>query len=461
MTVPTTPIERSMVEELAARIEGTRLADLPSSALAIATNDLIDAAGLCVAARDADYMRALLDGWEGSGECTAIGHAQALDAPGAAVVNGTAIHGEDFDDTLEGAPLRLAAMVIPAVLAAAERHRLSGRDAMRGIVVGLETLCRVNTVVPGGIHRAGFHPVGVLGPLGAAAGVASAIGLDAAAAARALGIASSFSSGTLAYLDDASSTKRLHPGWAAQSGYRAALLGRAGFGAPRFVFEGEHNFFRAFAPSSTPDFGKLLEGWGETWLMERIAFKLYPCGTMIHPYIDCMLELRKRGVDADDIVEVECETGEGLVDRLWEPLAEKQRPASGYAGKFSMPYCMAVAFVVGSVGLSEFSDERTADPAVVALASRIHYVIDPDNEYPANYSGHVRVRLRDGSVQELRQPHFRGGAREPLGRGELVAKFHANVAHGGWPAERGEALLRLVLELADQPRLDGLAAFRG
>lgn len=453
--------ERSVVEELAARISSTRFDEVPSSAVEIATNDLIDATGLCVTARNADYMRALLDGWEGSGACTGIGHDRALDAPGAALVNGTAVHGEDFDDTLEGAPLRLAAMVIPAVLAAAERHRLSGRDAMRGIIVGLETLCRVNTVVPGGIHRAGFHPVGVLGPLGAAAGVASALSLDAPAAARALGIAASFSSGTLAYLDDASSTKRLHPGWAAHSGYRAALLARSGFGAPRFLFEGEHSFFRAFAPSSTPDFGQLLEGWGETWLMERIAFKPYPCGTMIHPYIDCMLRLRERGVDADDIVEVECETGEGLVHRLWEPLAEKQRPASGYAGKFSMPYCMAVAFLDGKVGLSEFSDERAGDPAVLALASRIRYVIDPHNEYPANYSGHVRARMRDASVHELRQPHFRGGAREPLGRDELVAKFRGNVAHGGWRAERGEALLRLCLELAEQPTLDGLAAFRG
>lgn len=461
MTMAGSFSERSVVEELAGRISSTHFDGLPSSAVGIATNDLIDATGLCVAARNADYMRALLDGWEGTGECTAIGHGRPLDAPGAALVNGTAIHGEDFDDTLEGAPLRLAAMVIPAVLAAAERHHSSGRDAMRGIVVGLETLCRVNTVVPGGIHRAGFHPVGVLGPLGAAAGVATALRLDAAAVARALGIAGSFSSGTLAYLDDASSTKRLHPGWAAHSGYRAALLGRSGFGAPRFLFEGEHSFFRAFAPNSTPDFGKLLEGWGETWLMERIAFKPYPCGTMIHPYIDCMLRLRERGIHADEIVEVECETGEGLVHRLWEPLAEKQRPASGYAAKFSMPYCMSVAFIDGKVELSEFSDERASDPAVLALASRIRYVIDPDNEYPANYSGHVRARLRNGSTHELRQPHFRGGAREPLGRDELVAKFHGNVEHGGWPADRGEALLQLCLELAQQPTLAALAAFRG
>lgn len=450
----------TLVEQLAWRTAGTRFDDLPHSALAVATDDLIDATGLCVAARNSNYMRALLDGWEGIGECSAIGHARALDAPGAALVNGTAIHGEDFDDTLEGAPLRLGAIVIPAVLAAAERHGLTGRDAMRGTVVGLETLCRINTVVPGAIHRAGFHPVGVLGPLGAAAGVASALGLEPAAVGRALGIAASFSSGTLAYLDDASSTKRLHPGWAAHSGYRAALLGRSGFGAPRFLFEGEHSFFRAFAPSVTPQFSKLLEGWGDTWLMERIAFKPYPCGTMIHPYIDCMLQLRERGVAVDEIVDVECETGEGLVHRLWEPLPDKQHPASGYAGKFSMPYCMAVAFIEGKVGLAAFSDDRATDAATLRLASRIRYVIDPDNEYPANYSGHVRARLRDGSVHEVRQPHLRGGAREPLGRDELVAKFRANIAHGGWPAERGEALLSFFLQLAAKPTLDGLGAFR-
>ena len=91
---------------------------------------LIDVAGLCVAARRADYVQAALKGWESDGRCTAIGHARTLDAGGAAFVNGTAAHGEDFDDTFEGGPVHAGAVVVPAVLAVAERERVSASDAV-------------------------------------------------------------------------------------------------------------------------------------------------------------------------------------------------------------------------------------------------------------------------------------------------------------------------------------------
>src|SRR5512134_646005 len=107
---------------------------------------LIDVAGLCVAARSTDYVRAALDGWEASGGCTAIGHARALDSAGAAFVNGTAAHGEDFDDTFEGGPIHAGAVIVPAVLAAAEQEKLAGSAVLVGIAVGVEVMCRASLV---------------------------------------------------------------------------------------------------------------------------------------------------------------------------------------------------------------------------------------------------------------------------------------------------------------------------
>jgi 2-methylcitrate dehydratase PrpD len=148
------------------------------------------------------------------------------------------------------------------------------------------------------------------------------------------------------------------------------------------------------------------------------------------------------------------------VDRLWEPLADKHDPPSGYAAKFSMPFCMAVGFFDGDAGLDQFTDARAQDPEVLALCRKISYVIDPHNEYPDNYSGHIRVTFKDGSVRELRQPHMRGGWKEPLSREELVEKFRANIAYGGWPAEIGEELLDFCLTIETAPDLSGLASFR-
>jgi 2-methylcitrate dehydratase PrpD len=257
-------------------------------------------------------------------------------------------------------------------------------------------------------------------------------------------------SGIIEYLAEGAWTKRLHAGWAAQSGIRAALLGRAGFLGPRTVFEGVHGFFHGFANTTEGDYDAITGDFGERWVTETLAFKPYPCGTMTHPYIDCARRLVKR-VNADDVVELMCDVGEGTVHRLWEPLAAKQKPGNGYAGKFSQPYCIAAAFVRGNVGLSDFSDDAVRDPAVLALAAKVRYRIDPNNPYPKNFTGHIRVTLRDGTVVEERQPYMRGGAQEPLTRADVQDKFLLNVTHGGWTAARAAQALETVGMLFEGP----------
>src|SRR5271168_5283591 len=164
-TLPTV----SVAERLADRIAAVDPARLPV-ALRDKCEDLaVDVIGLCLTVRNADYVKATLDACDDDGPCTVIGHARTLSAAGAALVNGTAIHGEDFDDTFEGGPIHAGAVVVSAVLAACERHKLDGKAALLGIAVGVETMCRLSTVAPMLTHKAGFHPTAVFGAMGAAA----------------------------------------------------------------------------------------------------------------------------------------------------------------------------------------------------------------------------------------------------------------------------------------------------
>jgi 2-methylcitrate dehydratase PrpD len=184
---------------------------------------------------------------------------------------------------------------------------------------------------------------------------------------------------------------------------------------------------------------------------------------MIHPYIDCARRIslglaREPGRGLQDIASIECETAEGIVHRLWEPLAAKRLPSNGYAAKFSVPYCVAYALANGAVGLEAF-DDRAIDPRVAALAAKVEYRIDPANPYPDEYTGHVRVRLAGGRVGEERQPHLRGGRNAPLSRAEIEEKFLANCARGGWPETRAREWLALARGAFDGP-ID-LRAFRG
>ncbi len=447
-------------EELATAIAAIDVGRIPAEVRETCERLVLDVAGLCLVARQTDYIAAARDGWRDPGPATAIGHPGTLSAAAAAFINGTAAHGEDYDDTFEGGPVHAGAVIVSAVLAACEENGCSGEAALRGIAVGVETICRLCLVVPKAVHKAGFHPTAVFGTLAAAAGVAAALGLSRRQTVDALGIAGSMAGGIIEYLAEGASTKRMHPGWAAQSGLRAAYLGRAGFNGPRTVLEGIHGLFNGFARTTDGDWQALTGGFGQQWLTPRLAFKPYPCGTMIQPYIDCALRLRAKGVRAGDVQTIVCETAEGIVHRLWQPLAAKQRPNNGYAAKFATPYCIAAALVHGAVGLEHFTDAAVGDRDVLALAAKVDFVIDPANPYPRRYTGHVRVELADGRVIEERQADLRGGAEAPLSRAEIAAKFAANARHAGWSEARADQAIATIGHFFRDSVVD-LTAWRG
>lgn len=451
--------EPAAAERVAEWLASMRADVLPPAAVEAAGRLLLDVTGLCVAARREDYVRATVASTD-TGVCTAFGHSRGFDAFGAALVNGTAAHGEDFDDTFEGGPVHSGAVIVPAVLAACEREGLGGANALVGIVCGVELLCRSSLVAPKATHKAGFHPTAVFGALAAAGGVGAALRMPAQQIASAIGIAGSMASGIIEYLAEGTWTKRMHAGWAAQSGLRAALMARAGFMGPPTVLDGVHGFYRAFAPSVVPDFGRLLDRLGDQWVTPAIAFKPYACGTMTQPFIDCAIALARSGVSPEEVDSIVCEAAEGTVHRLWEPLDVKWRPPTAYAAKFSTPYCMAVGFLDGRAGFAQFTNARIADPEVLALCRKIRYVINPDDDYPRNFSGHLRATLTDGRTVEFRQPHMRGGAHAPLAAGELESKFIDNVLFGGWSRADAERLRRDLAGLFQVVSLSGLQEWR-
>jgi len=450
-----TPI---VAEQLASWIVGLSPDGISPKAAETARMLLLDVAGLAIAARHGDYVAATIAATD-SGAATAIGHSGGFDAFSAALINGTAAHGEDYDDTFEGGPVHSGAVIVPAVLAACQREGLGGDQLLKGIVVGVELLCRLSLVAPKAIHTAGFHPTAVMGAMASAAAVSASLDLSESQTVSAIGIAGSMASGIIEYLAEGTWTKRIHAGFAAQSGIRAALMARGGFLGPRTVFEGSHGFFRAFAPSRAPDFGPLLNDLGKTWIMETIAFKPYACGTMTQPFIDCAIRLAEEGIKPEEIVEIVCQVGEGTVHRLWEPLADKHAPKTPYAAKFSTPICMALGFLDRKAGLAQFTEERLADPALRVFAAKIRYEVDPKDEYPVNFTGQLRARLTNGSEIELHQPHMRGGKHAPLTTLEIETKFVDNAVYGGWSRDTASSFLDLSRSIFDSSNLNRIQEF--
>ena len=143
MTLP----KISVSEQLAAAFAAMP-PELPAAVTTMCDAVMMDVAGLCVAARKADFVRSIVAATSEPGGCTMIGHAGGFNVASVALVNGTAAHGEDYYDTYEGGPIHAGVVIIPAVLATAEAHRLSGADVVRGVAVGCEVMCRLCTVAP-------------------------------------------------------------------------------------------------------------------------------------------------------------------------------------------------------------------------------------------------------------------------------------------------------------------------
>ncbi|MFT7059416.1 MAG: 2-methylcitrate dehydratase PrpD [Pseudorhodobacter sp.] len=440
--------EMSQTNSIAAQIAawGASLSpeQLPDATKSKMRDILVDIVGLSVAARNTDYVGAVIAASE-PGDFTVIAQPHGAAASSAALINGTASHGEDFDDTFEGGPVHSGVVIVPALLAAAEVHKLSNDRVILGMAAGTELLCRLALTLPKGVHKAGFHPTAVLGAFAATFGICVACRTDAKITAHALGIAGSMASGIIEYLGDGSWTKRMHPGWAAQSGLRAHALAQAGFIGPKWVFEGTHGAFSSFAHPVEPRPEMLFNDLGKRWVGDTITFKPYPCGTMVQPYIDCAINLKKRGVRLDGIAKITCKTAEGIVHRLWEPLDLKQRPPTDYAAKFSVPYGVALGLVRGHADLADFTPEGIADPALLQIAGKVGFEIDPENPYPAAFTGHIRIDYDDGSVAEISQDHMRGGIAEPLTRAQIDAKFRANLAFG--QMENADALLGICNQI--------------
>ena len=408
---------------------GLSLAAVPRHVIDKAKLVFLDTIGVALASSTMDFGRMVAGVAQklgGAAESHLIGSSVRVAAANAVLANGTLAHGLDYDDTLEEAIVHTGCCAGMTALAVGEALGISGHAFLEAAIAGTEVMCKVGLVAAGKFHARGFHPTALCSTFGAAAAAGKLYGLDISRWTDAFGLCGSQSSGIIEYLADGSWTKRLHPGWSAHGGIIATLLAREGFRGPGTVFEGTHGFYRSFGGANDYPFEKLAE-LGKVWEIPRLTFKSYPCGSISHPYMDCALKLKQKySFNPESVVEVVCRTAEGPVHRLWEPLADKQRPVSSYGAKFSLPYSIAVMLIRGRAGLEEFTDEAIRDSRVLDLAKKVGYELDPTIDYPRHFSGHVKIKLKGGTVLEENQPYPRGGLEEPLLPEEIEDKFRAN-----------------------------------
>ncbi len=417
---------------------------IPEQVLADTKLRVLDILGVSLAASTTDVGRVVRDAaiCLGAGdEARVIGFGDRLSAASAAVANGTLAHTLDYDDTHNRSVIHVSAPSVATALTAGEAVAADGAMTLAALIAGSELVCRIGIVVPGGFHARGYHATGVIGTFGAAITAGRLFGLDANQTVNALGIAGSQAAGILEFFSDGSSAKRFHPGWAAHSGIAAVYLARAGFTGPATVLEGRYGLFNTHLGPGEYDVESILDDLGERWECINTSYKPYPCGHVVHPFLDAVLALhREEGLRAEDVEQITCPIAEWMIPIMCEPREIKLKPKTDYHAKFSFPFSIAAALHFGRLGVEAYSEENIRNPAILALAERIIHEPDPTAPDTSRFKGWVKVKTKDGRTLERIVENNWGSEANPMTPDQVRRKFRENAELALEPARVDEII---------------------
>ncbi|MBI4182774.1 MAG: MmgE/PrpD family protein [Proteobacteria bacterium] len=336
----------------------------------------------------------------------------------AALINAAASHTVEFDDIFRDAIYHPGTPTVAAALAAAESHGASGETLLRAVIVGYEISTRIGATM-GRAHYKYWHNTATVGTFGAAAAVATVLGLDEARFGHALTTAATFAAGLQQAFRSDSMSKPMHGGHAADAGALAAMIAGKGVTGARDILEGEVGFGRAMGDG--PDWRQATEGLGERYNVTRMTVKNHGCCGHTFAAIDGALALKEKyGLRPMDIRKIRVGGYSATIN-----VCGSKKHSTPFEGKFSLAYVIAQALNHGSVRLDAFSPERLNDPVTHALVEKVELYLDPevDKTFPRQRAANVEIETADGRVLRHHQPTRKGDPDAPLSDADLDGKF--------------------------------------
>lgn len=433
----------------------TKYEDIPTKVLEEAKHCFIDCLGCMLAGAKEPVAGIIVNYVEtmgGNPDASVIGHNLKTSVYNAAMANGVIGHALDYDDMSASLIGHSSTVVLPAVLAMGEYKKISGRQALEAYTLGIEVSCAIGRGANPQHYQNGWHPTSSIGVFGATAAAGKILGLSEEKFIHAFGIAASESSGLRENFG--TMTKPLHAGRAAARGVLAAMLASKSFTGARNIFEGEAGFFKVMAGNY--DLEKIHKSLGNPYEVESpgLSIKPYPaCGAAFNG-IDAILALvKEHNIKPEEVKKIECGSVPIAKDVLIYPL-----PKTGLEGKFSMPFCLALALVEEKVTLDHFTDQKVSDPAIVKLMEKTNLYVDPDLAkigYRGTFNTIIKISLNDGREYIKRLDYSKGSPENPLSEDELFDKY-VDCARRLLPEEkvnRSVQMLKGLPELADLTEL--------
>ncbi len=366
----------------------------------------------------ATLLREALAEEVGRGPSRLLPDGRAAGTRAAALVNGAASHTVEFDDIYRGALYHPGSPVIAAALAAAEREGAGGEALLRGIVAGYEVSNRIGAAV-NPAHYEFWHTTGTVGCFGAAIAAGCLLGLDAKPMAHALNGTVSMAAGLQQAFRSDAMTKPLHAARAAEAGVLSALAARHGMTGAAGMLDGERGFGRAM--SREVDWAAAVAGLGEDWTITRTTQKNHGCCGHTFAAVDAVIALRAaHGLEPAGVRRIRVGTYAPALE-----ICGDVNPRTGYEGKFSLPYCVAVALKEGRVRLDAFDAAHLCDAGIREIMGRVELAVDDECQaaFPKRRAARVTIDTVDGRAFEHFAPTRKGDPDAPLSDAELVDKY--------------------------------------
>ena len=420
-----------------------------------------DFAGCCLAALSGETGRsvlALARARPGLPEASHFGIAGRVGAEVAALGNGMLGHALIREDMHVASGAHAGVVILPAMLALAQRERLSGRALLRGVVAGYHQMTALGQAVRTGLAHRHFRPLGISGPFGAAAGAIAATLPDEDRAVHALGFAANLGAGLNEWPWCGAEDIVVHAGMAARNGLAAIDLARAGLRSSDTILEGRSGLFAAqgSGTDAAAVFERLLAASGG---LPEVRHKPVAGCNNTQTAIAAALSLRARlgeaaVRDAEQVVIHTFRTARDYPGCDWAgPFASTQQ------SKMSFQYGVCAALLWGEP--TERTYARFDDPALARLLSVCAIRLDPAYEgiAPRAQPGRVEVRTADGRLHVVALDDVpwldEDGA---VARYRTQAMRHADAA----AVREADALLDALWEAPDAaPAIEALVALSG
>jgi 2-methylcitrate dehydratase PrpD len=445
--------------ELVEFLHALEIERLPPTVVHAAQNCVLDTLGCALFGSPEPWSRIMAAEMlaEGSkGTSTIAGASGSVAAPAAALCNATAAHGFELDDHLDEAIVHPGAIIVSAVLAAAEAVDATGARALLGVIAGYEFANRLGLAMGVAPSQRGWHKTSVAGPVGAAVGVAKVMSLSAHQMQCAVGLACATASGTKAFAagEGGGMEKRMHAGRAAEAGVRMAQLAARGFTAPPGAVEGRFGLLHVMSgESAKPE--RLTDSLGAKWAVEHVYIKLYPCCAWIQAAAQLLVDLRgARPLRPDEIRGIRVGVSAYAKAQNGHPL-----PQDTMGAQFSIPYCVALALTGDPADPAAYSDAAIADAPRCALAQRVEIFVDAEMEaaYPRHYGARVELELANGERKSADKLDPHGMPADPCTQDELEQKF-SQLAQRVKSAAEASRIMEVVGRLADASNVRSLTS---